>query len=127
MTRFGRHLGIAFQIADDVLDFTGEERATGKSLGTDLAKQKPTLPLLRLLSQVSGREKAEVLASLARSGNHHREALRPWLDRFGAFSYARAKAIYYTQRAADELQMLPPTPVRDMLTRLTDFVVTREQ
>jgi len=127
MTRFGRYLGIAFQIADDVLDFTGEERATGKSLGTDLAKQKPTLPLLRLLSQASEHEKAQILAVLACSGNHHREALRPWLERFSAFSYARDKAIVYTQRAVDELKPLPATPVRDILTRLTDFVVTRKQ
>src|SRR6185437_8296242 len=45
---FGRDLGIAFQIADDVLDIWGEEQATGKSLGTDLEKQKLTLPLIRL-------------------------------------------------------------------------------
>src|SRR5205823_6308748 len=49
LDRYGRNLGIAFQIADDVLDIWGEERVTGKSLGTDLEKQKLTLPLIRLL------------------------------------------------------------------------------
>ena len=52
LDRYGRNLGIAFQIADDVLDIWGEERATGKSLGTDLEKQKLTLPVIRLLSVV---------------------------------------------------------------------------
>ncbi len=50
LDRYGRNLGIAFQIADDVLDIWGEEGATGKSLGTDLEKQKLTLPVIRLLS-----------------------------------------------------------------------------
>src|SRR5262249_13787387 len=49
MTRYGRWLGIAFQIADDLLDLVGEERITGKSLGTDLDQSKPTLPLIYLL------------------------------------------------------------------------------
>src|SRR4051812_11559359 len=49
LDRYGRNLGIAFQIADDVLDIWGEERVTGKSLGTDLEKQKLTLPVIRLL------------------------------------------------------------------------------
>ena len=50
MTRFGRYVGLAFQIADDLLDLLGDERQTGKSLGTDLEQQKLTLPLIRLLA-----------------------------------------------------------------------------
>ena len=55
MDDYGRDLGVAFQIADDVLDLLGEERATGKSLGTDLEKQKLTLPLIRLLDTADAR------------------------------------------------------------------------
>ena len=64
LDRYGRNLGIAFQIADDVLDIWGEERATGKSLGTDLEKQKLTLPVIRLLSR-SDPEAAAVDSQLA--------------------------------------------------------------
>src|SRR4029077_16120047 len=53
LARYGRWLGLACQIADDLLDLVGEERATGKSLGTDLDKQKLTLPLIRLMQQAS--------------------------------------------------------------------------
>src|SRR5262249_33502608 len=53
LARYGRWLGVAFQIADDLLDLVGEERATGKSLGTDLEQQKLTLPLIRLLAGAS--------------------------------------------------------------------------
>ena len=64
MDGFGRDLGIAFQIADDLLDVLGEEKATGKSLGTDLEKQKPTLPVIRALELATGAEREKLLALL---------------------------------------------------------------
>jgi hypothetical protein len=59
--RYGRYLGIAFQIADDILDITGREETTGKSLGTDLQQQKPTLPLIRLLETAEPVVRQQVL------------------------------------------------------------------
>ena len=58
MTQFGRKLGIAFQIADDLLDVVGSENTVGKSLGSDLAKQKPTLPLIRALQTADSGQRA---------------------------------------------------------------------
>ncbi len=127
MARFGHHLGIAFQIADDLLDLLGDEATAGKSLGTDLLKQKATLPLIRLFSQASERDRAEVLAILSRSGNHRRDALRPWLEGSDAIDYARRKAWWYAQRAGEQLDALPPGEVCDVLRQLSEFVVTRRQ
>ena len=127
LTRFGRHLGIAFQIADDLLDVLGDETTTGKSLGTDLVKQKPTLPLIRLLSQAGEPDRAELVEQLSHSGNHRCEALRPWWDRSDALAYARDKAVSYTQLARRELDNLPASPVCDALKGLTEFVVTRQK
>lgn len=62
--RFGHHLGIAYQIYDDLVDFVGEEQRIGKTLGTDLATGKLTLPLMLLLERVSGKERAEMIAAL---------------------------------------------------------------
>jgi octaprenyl-diphosphate synthase len=62
--RFGRHLGIAYQIYDDLVDFVGEEQRIGKTLGTDLATGKLTLPLMLLLDQVNGEERAAIVAAL---------------------------------------------------------------
>ena len=90
--RYGHDLGVAFQIADDVLDMVGEETTVGKSLGTDLLKQKATLPLIRLLRTVDPSERAEITSALSRSGNHHRDILRPWFERHDAISYARERA-----------------------------------
>lgn len=65
--RFGHHLGIAYQIYDDLVDFIGEEQRIGKTLGTDLATGKLTLPLMLLLERVSEEERAQMVAAL-RSG-----------------------------------------------------------
>ncbi len=127
LTRFGRYLGVAFQITDDLLDVVGDEATAGKSLGTDLTKQKPTLPLIRLLHRASGGDRAELLEILSSSGNHRHEALRPWFERSDAISYARDKALWYRGLAAEELDELPRGEVRDALKGLTDFVVTRKQ
>jgi octaprenyl-diphosphate synthase len=123
--RFGRLLGIAFQIADDLLDVLGDEATTGKSMGTDLEKQKPTLPLIRLLGNASQRDRQEILEILTRSDNHRSEALRPWFRDGDAISYAHAQAVEYARRAALELQSLSNSPAHQMLLALTEFVVSR--
>jgi octaprenyl-diphosphate synthase len=124
--RFGQNLGIAFQIVDDVLDVLGDEATTGKSLGTDLIKQKPTLPLIRLLGQVGQRDRAELLAILSRPDGRPREALRPWLARSDAISYARQKAIWFAQSAVEELPCIARAPANEALRRLSDFVISRQ-
>ena len=127
LARYGNDLGMAFQIADDVLDLSGEETVVGKSLGTDLVKQKATLPLIRLLSSVSAENRVELVSVLSRSGNHRQKALQPWFERYEAVSYAREKAQWFTQRAGGELASLSPTVACDSLRGLTDFVVDRRQ
>jgi octaprenyl-diphosphate synthase len=127
LSRYGHFLGVAFQIADDVLDLLGDEQTVGKSLGTDLVKQKFTLPLIRLLEQVSARERPELLDLLTSSDNHRRETLRPWFARFDAIEYARASAEKFAKTAAETLAPLPPSPARDSLVELTRFVVERKQ
>ncbi len=125
--RFGQNLGIAFQIADDVLDLLGDEATAGKSLGTDLRKQKPTLPLIRLLSQLDGRERAELVAMLSRSEGRDRDGLRCRLERSDAISYSRQKALWFARRAVEELPQTAPGAADEALSRLADFVVTRRQ
>jgi octaprenyl-diphosphate synthase len=127
LARYGHDLGIAFQIADDVLDLSGNEMVVGKSLGTDLVKQKATLPLIRLLDTVGAEKRAELVAILSRSGNHHRDSLQPWFERYDAIAYAREKAELFTRQAGEQLALLPTTTASDSLRGLTDFVVTRHQ
>ena len=127
LTRYGHDLGVAFQITDDVLDLLGDEAAVGKSLGTDLRKQKTTLPLIRLLDTVNAQERESLVSLLSRSGNHHRDDLRPWFEGHDAIAYAREKARWFSRRASAALTSLPASPACDSLRGLTDFVVTRHQ
>lgn len=126
LDRYGRYLGMAFQIVDDLLDLLGDEATAGKSLGTDLEQQKPTLPLIRLLSRSDPRERTDLLTILNRADNHRRESLEPWLAGTDAFSYARAKALDFAGRARAELAGVKPSPARDVLQALPDFVVNRQ-
>ena len=127
MTRYGRKLGIAFQIADDLLDLMGDEEVTGKSLGTDLEKQKSTLPLIHVWHNASQIERSEIADICASPAAIRRAALTPWFERFDAFNYARDCAQQYANAALSELEHLAPSSVRDVLEYLTHFVVARSQ
>jgi octaprenyl-diphosphate synthase len=127
LARYGHDLGVAFQIADDVLDLAGDEATVGKSLGTDLLKQKATLPLIRLLQVVEAKDRAELVAQLSSSEEHHRTILAPWLERFDTIAYARERARWFTERARGELASFSPSPALDSLLGLTEFVIMRHQ
>jgi octaprenyl-diphosphate synthase len=123
MEGYGRDLGVAFQIADDVLDIWGEERAAGKSLGTDLEKQKLTLPLIRLLATAPPATASAVRRLLADAGPQTRHELRPHLDSSGVLEYAGDRAGEFAARAAAALDALPDSPARGTLRELAAYVV----
>lgn len=125
LTNYGRYLGIAFQIADDLLDLQGEEAETGKSLGTDLQKQKPTLPLIRVLQLVEGEQREELLALLNSGNGLDREGLTPWLYEYGALEYARERATSFADRAREEISNFTSSPAGQILSMLAEFVVMR--
>ena len=122
---YGRRLGIAFQIADDLLDLVGEEQATGKSLGTDVDQRKLTLPLIYLLGHGAHEVRMRLRQILSAPGNHKREALRPYLVQSEAIDYARSRAQDFAAQARAELACLSPSPCRSHLESLTDRVVHR--
>jgi octaprenyl-diphosphate synthase len=125
--RYGNDLGMAFQIADDVLDLSGDEAVVGKSLGSDLVKQKATLPLIHVLRSIGDADRAELVAKLTRAENPQREILRPWFEQCDAIAFAQDKARWFTERACGELAVAPASAARDSLCGLTDFVVNRHQ
>jgi octaprenyl-diphosphate synthase len=121
---FGRDLGIAFQIADDLLDVLGEERTTGKSLGTDLEKQKPTLPIIRALQLARGADRQAIL-DLVSGDDRRPELLAPYLERYEAVEYARHRGQSFANHARRRLDALPPSQARDVLAAMAEFVVSR--
>jgi octaprenyl-diphosphate synthase len=116
---------VAFQIADDLLDLVGVEGTVGKSLGTDVAQQKLTLPLIRLLCQASGEEDGRIRRLLRDPHGPRREVLHPYLIETGALSYARQRAEEFAGLARAELDCLPASEWRSILDALPDRVVNR--
>jgi len=125
LARYGTHLGTAFQIADDLLDITGDEEQTGKSLGTDMEQAKPTLPIIYALEQLGKQERAALVELLSRGGDEARIELRRRLDGLGVIGQAEARAISFADQAAADLLALPHSPARDLLRQLAQFSVQR--
>ena len=121
---FGRDLGIAFQIVDDLLDVQGKEQQTGKSLGTDLAKQKPTLPVIRALHLASDEDR-QSLIELLTADEPRPELLAPFLKCYQAVSYSQERAQFFAERARQRLSLLPAGPAREVLSAMAGFVVSR--
>ena len=125
LAAYGMHLGTAFQLIDDVLDYSGEAQETGKSLGEDLAEGKPTLPLIRAM-QASGPRERELVRRAIMDGG--REGFAPVLAAIrasGALDYARQAAQREAEVAAGAIHGLAPSAYRDSLLELASFSVTR--
>lgn len=123
---YGRKLGLAFQVADDLLDLTGIELRAGKTLGTDLQQQKLTLPLIHVLDRVNVTEADRIRRIMQAPGNHKLEQLLPVLEETNAIRDARLRAESLAREAAAELDVLPASPCRDVLISLTEWVVARD-
>lgn len=127
-SEFGRHLGLAFQIVDDCLDFDGAEDIVGKSLGTDVAEGKITLPIIHLLSGLAepGRRRVEQIFRAAASdgvGANARLAAEFDLAHAVAASYEEARR--YMTSAVGALRVLPASPSRTCLETMAAYVLGR--
>jgi octaprenyl-diphosphate synthase len=124
---FGRDLGIAFQIVDDLLDVTGDESEMGKSLGTDLNKQKPTLPLIRALELADVAERGRLVAAIESDDVRQRaDLLGELLNSFGALEYTQDKALFFAERAHSHLDDLEQSDAVRTLRLMSQFVIRRK-
>lgn len=122
---FGLDLGIAFQIADDLLDLTGAESDTGKSLGSDLEKQKMTLPLIHLLQAATVGDRQRALELIEHPSRSPRRELRELLTRYSSVAYAQSAADRYAAAAISELSDLADSEAKRTLRALAEFSVRR--
>jgi octaprenyl-diphosphate synthase len=127
---YGHHLGIAFQIADDLLDFLGDPKQTGKELGTDLRDGRVTLPLIHTLAHCDAATKTELLITLERGQaltDSEVADITATIARHGGFEVARTEANARMTRALTELERFSKSPYRDALTTLAKYVVARDR
>jgi octaprenyl-diphosphate synthase len=126
LARYGMHLGTAFQLIDDALDYSGDATHTGKNLGDDLNEGKPTLPLIYVMQRGS-RKQAELVRLAIKEGG--REAFKAVLEAVhstGALEYVRDVAKNEAQSARQAIAALPNSNYRDSLLELTKFAVERD-
>jgi len=125
LAHYGRHLGIAFQIMDDVLDYSGEAAEIGKNLGDDLADGKMTLPLIRALALGTSDEAQVIRHAVAGGGLTDFAPVVAALHRTGALAYARERAEAEASAAAASLAVLPASPAAKSLLQLSTFAARR--
>ncbi len=124
---YGDALGIAFQIADDLLDYGGSDTAIGKNTGDDFRERKVTLPVIRAVARADATERAFWVRVIEKGEQSpgDLERARAIMARHGAMDAARAEARAWSARARSALSALPDHPLRDMLDGLADYVVAR--
>ncbi|GAB5495598.1 MAG: polyprenyl synthetase family protein [Phycisphaerales bacterium] len=134
MDSFGRAIGVAFQVQDDLLDLLGNEEVVGKSLGRDLKKGKLTLPLIHHLASLEPESRAASLTLLEEAsetrGNGAPANTRQLIESLrstGSLDYSRDSAESLISRAKDALTVLEQTPARSVLELLADAVLTRDR
>jgi octaprenyl-diphosphate synthase len=125
---YGRNLGLAFQIVDDVLDLTASEIVLGKPVASDLREGKATMAVIHALEQGTGAEREAircVLTDRSFARTSHAQIMEI-LDRYGSINYAMAAAITYAETARANLDFLPASEFKRALQWIPDFVIARD-
>lgn len=125
MADYGMRLGTAFQLIDDVLDYSGDQAETGKNVGDDLAEGKPTLPLIYVMAHGNANQAAVVRRAIEEGGVGELDAVVRAIRETGALDYARSRAKSEADAACAAIAHLPGSTYKDSLIELADFAVTR--
>jgi octaprenyl-diphosphate synthase len=122
---YGMRLGTAFQLIDDVLDYSGDQAAIGKNVGDDLAEGKPTLPLIYCIQHGTPAQAQLVRRAIEHGGRDDLGAVVEAIRSTGALEYAREQALGESRAACDAIARLAHSRQREFLLQLADFAVTR--
>ena len=126
MQDYGKHLGTAFQLIDDVLDYTANEDEMGKKAGDDLAEGKPTLPLLHAMWNADEKGAALIKSAIENAdGMPHFDTILGIMETTGSIEYTTQCALEASNQAKDALRHLPDSPYKQALMGLADIAVNR--
>jgi len=122
---YGRHLGTAFQLVDDVLDYEGNSDATGKNVGDDLAEGKPTMPLINAMRTGTEIQRLMIREAIEKGGRERIDEVMKAIESTDAIAYTRRLATEAADNAVASLSGLPDSPYRMALETLARFSVER--
>ncbi|AVR95665.1 octaprenyl diphosphate synthase [Pseudoduganella armeniaca] len=122
---YGRSLGTAFQLIDDVLDYAGDASEIGKNVGDDLREGKPTMPLIYLMEHGTEEQRQLVRACIENGDEQHFDTILAAITSSGALDYTRREAQVAAQRAIDAIAAMPDSRYKDSLLQLARFAVDR--
>ncbi|MRV75309.1 octaprenyl diphosphate synthase [Duganella sp. FT92W] len=122
---YGRSLGTAFQLIDDVLDYTGDAAEIGKNVGDDLREGKPTLPLIWLMAHGTSEQRELVRSCIENGDEQHFDAILSAITNSGALDYTRRAAEEAGERALNAVQDLPESAYKTALLQLARFALDR--
>ena len=122
---YGRSLGTAFQLIDDVLDYAGDASEIGKNVGDDLREGKPTLPLIYLMENGTPEQRELVRTCIEQGDEQHFDTILAAITSSGALDYTRQQAETAARRAAEAIADLPDSVYKESLLQLADFSVHR--
>ena len=122
---YGRHIGTAFQLKDDLLDYQASPEEMGKNIGDDLAEGKPTLPLIYALKNSNGATAQMIRNAITHGGKEHMQEILQVIETTEAIAYTEESANQQAQIARQQLEILPSNQYRDALLELTDFAIAR--
>jgi octaprenyl-diphosphate synthase len=123
---YGRHIGTAFQLVDDVLDYNGDVGALGKNVGDDLREGKPTLPLIRVL-EVGTPEQKQLVREAIEKGEADFDAVARAIQETGALEHASRCAVAEAALARQAIEILPDSPARQALIDFCTFAIERDR
>jgi octaprenyl-diphosphate synthase len=125
LARYGKHLGIAFQLVDDALDYRGDAEELGKNVGDDLAEGKPTLPLIHALRHGDAASIAMIRSAIEQGGTEEQGPILAAVESTGGLDYTARLADEEARRAEEALADVPASAYRDALAALARFAVSR--
>jgi octaprenyl-diphosphate synthase len=125
LAEYGLHLGIAFQLVDDALDYNTANHDMGKNIGDDLAEGKPTLPLIHSMRKANKTQRQRLTNIIENGGLDEIDFVMQMIQDSGAIAYTQRQAQQEVNQAKQALKHLPNSPYRDALITLADFSVAR--
>ena len=125
LAAYGRHLGTAYQLVDDMLDYEGSPSEIGKNVGDDLAEGKPTLPLIYAMRHGTAEQADAVRAAVREGGRSRIKEVLVAVESTGAIAYTSRAAQAEASSAISALEAVPASPYRDALQTLAEFSVVR--